>query len=169
MKKLPTPEKSLECSSGRCAVRLIGEPWRRGGSQQTGTWYHKQRWGESRQWLRGWCAGARGSSYQKDAAPSTTFCWETGLWTWATARPQLCMYPGTPCPQPRLRPDAPRPQPHSRQSLPWAPFICKDSGFGLFQEMTKKINQKSASCQLVLCKKACPFLLLWNLSCLWRI
>ena len=42
------------------------------------------------------------------------------------------------------------------QSLHWAPFIWKDSGFGLFQEMTQKTGRKSASCQLALCKKAPP-------------
>ena len=42
------------------------------------------------------------------------------------------------------------------QSLHWAPFIWKDSGFGLFQEMTQKTGRKSASWQLALCKKAPP-------------
>ena len=46
------------------------------------------------------------------------------------------------------------------QSLRWAPFIWKDSGFGLFQEMTQKTGRKSVSCQLALCKKAPPLLLL---------
>ena len=48
----------------------------------------------------------------------------------------------------------------SNQSRRWAPFIWKDSGFGLFQEMTQKAGRKSASCQLALCKKAPPLLLL---------
>ena len=44
-----------------------------------------------------------------------------------------------------------------RQSRRWALFIWKDSGFGLFQEMTQKTGRKSASCQLALCKKAPPY------------
>ena len=37
------------------------------------------------------------------------------------------------------------------QSLRWAPFIWKDSGFSLFQEMTHQTGRNSASCQLALC------------------
>jgi len=43
-----------------------------------------------------------------------------------------------------------------KQSFRWAPTIWKDSGFGIFQEMTQKAGRNSASCQLAFCKKAPP-------------
>ena len=47
-----------------------------------------------------------------------------------------------------------------KQSFRWAPTIWKDSGFGIFQELTQKAGRNSASCQLAFCKKAPPLLLL---------
>ena len=42
------------------------------------------------------------------------------------------------------------------QSLCWAPTIWKDSAFCIFQKMTQKAGQNSASCQLAFFKKAPP-------------
>ena len=41
----------------------------------------------------------------------------------------------------------------------------KDSGFGIFQEMTQETGRSSASCQLAFCKKAPPLLLLFKPIC----